>query len=397
MRLVSPWKQAVLALIVPGILASTGLAAPAGWSLKYGSGPSEVGYYNAKVNPKIEEASPLGPLAFRIVGGDLWIADSIGGRVLQLGSNGAVKASIRVPGVGTDTLLEDIALSGAAPGKPDAVWVADGADLIVRKLAVPAGTELMRVGGRGENPGQFAQIHQVETGPTGRLYIGDYGRSVIAVFSPEGKLLREHPWERSGFVIDDRDRLSTVVFIEGAGYVWQRYDAEGRLERSVHLGLQGLQNPRVWWNEADGGLSVSFIPAGGFRGSVTMHVFSADGAVLRKYPIRPAAGMNRYVDRDGSSFWTATADVDAAPAGAFRIEPLTTDGEARPASKKQAADPWAALKITRKAVVKLPAIDPSTLIGIRTEGANGFLLARDGTLTNLDLSTGKTSSAAPFT
>lgn len=321
-------KHTGLGLLLAGVLAATAWGAPRGWELSYGTGPSQVGYYNDKVNPKIEDASPLGPMAFRLAGGDLWVADSIGGRLLWLGIGGALKAAMKVPGVGTDTLLEDIALVENQTGKVEAAWVADGADLVVRKIAVPAGKEIVRVGGRGQEPGLFTQIHQLEAGPTGRLYVGDFGRAVIAVFDQAGKLLREIPWERSGFAVDAQERLSTIAYIEGAGYVWQRYSADGRLERSVHLGLPALQNPRLWWHEQDGGIAVSFIPAGGFRGVVTMHSFSPEGALLKKFSVRPPQGMNRYLSRgqDGV-FWCAAADLDKAPKGAFKIMSLTAEGD----------------------------------------------------------------------
>lgn len=315
-------------LLIAGCLATSSWAASPAWELKYGTAQGQVGYYNSRVNPKLEEASPLGPMSFRLKGGDLWLADSIGGRLLWLGSGGALKAAMKLPGVGTDTLLEDLALVENQAGKVEAAWVADGADLIVRKISVPAGKELARIGGRGQEPGLFAQIHQLEVGPTGRVYVGDFGRSVIAVFAPSGKLLREIPWERSGFAVDAEERLSTIVFVDGVGYVWNRYDPDGNLERATHLGLPALQNPRLWWLDRDDGITVSFIPAGGFRGVVTMHAFSADGAVLKKFNVRPPAGMNRFLARgEDGKLWCALADVNAAPRGTFKVISLAVEGD----------------------------------------------------------------------
>lgn len=321
-------KQIGLGLLIAGCLATSSWAASPAWELKYGAAQGQVGYYNSKVNPKLEEASPLGPMSFRLSGGDLWLADSIGGRLLWLESGGALKATMKLPGVGTDTLLEDIALVKEPAGKVEAAWVADGADLFVRKISVPGGKELVRVGGRGHEPGLFTQIHQLEVGPTGRLYVGDFGRSVIAVFDPSGKLLREIRWERSGFAVDAEERLSTVVFIDGVGYVWHRYDADGNLEKATHLGLAALQNPRLWWLDPDGGITVSFIPAAGFRGVVVMHSFTADGALLKKFNVRPTPGMNRFLDRgEDGKLWSAVADMDAAPSGSFKIISLTAEGD----------------------------------------------------------------------
>jgi len=321
-------RQIALGILFAGCLATSLQAAPSGWELSYGTAQGQVGYYNSKVNPKIEEATPLGPMSFRLKINELWLADSIGGRILWLGSDGVLRATLKLSGIGTDTLLEDLALVETPAGKVEAVWVADGSDLVIRKLSVSAGKELMRVGGRGLEPGLFAQIHQIEVGPTGRLYVGDFGRSVIAVFDSAGKLLRELPWERSGFAIDSEERLSTVIFVEGVGYVWHRYDTDGNLEQSVHLGLPALQNPRVWWHDRDGGLVISFIPAGGFRGVITMHTFSPDGALQKKFNVRPAAGMNRFLARgEDGKLWCARADVDDAPKGAFKIKSLTPEGD----------------------------------------------------------------------
>ncbi|MBI3039799.1 hypothetical protein HYY75_12270 [bacterium] len=290
------------------------------WKVSFGSGRAQVGYYNSSLNPKIEEASSLGPMAFRIHSGDAWIADSIGGKIVCLDSDGKPRHTVIVPNLPDNTLLEDFALVPGKDGKVSKILVADGADLFVRAIKVPEGNELFRVGGPGEGPGHFLQIHQIEVSASGRFYVGDYGRRVISVFDETGKFLKEFPWERNGFSVTGDDLLSTLSFNEATGYVWRSFNSKGQLESSVHLGFVNFQNPRLWANEQGGGILVSFVPPGGFRGTLDVVRFSKHGGVEARTKIRPPQAMNRFIDRqDSSHFWLAQANFDAAPKGAFNV------------------------------------------------------------------------------
>ncbi|MBF0502021.1 MAG: hypothetical protein HQM09_17915 [Candidatus Riflebacteria bacterium] len=317
------FRTSAITLFFAGLAAATcATTAGSGWSVSYGQAVDQVGYDNASLHQNYEDA-PYGPMAFRVHNGELWLLDSTRGRILAYAPDGKQKYNLTLPGVATNTLLEDLALVPAPDGTVGSIWVGDGADLFIRHIRVSDGAELARI---GKAKGHFQQIHQIEVGPSGRLYVGDFGRSTISVFSPDGTLLREQPWERSGFVIGPDDRLSTIDFSSNDGYFLRSYDATGKLLQSVHLGQASAQNPRLWRVDTEGAL-VSFIPPSGYHGLIQLVRFGPAGQIRSRSLVRPAA-MNRFLDptADGGA-WRALADFSVAPKGSFEIRMLPGNGD----------------------------------------------------------------------
>jgi hypothetical protein len=304
--------------------AVSGSAQPIEWQVGYGREAPQVGYYNHLINPQIEEAAALGPMSFRIHRGHLWLADSVGGRMLVFATDGKLVHALSLPDHPENTLIEDFAFQLNKSGAVTGVWIADGADGVIKLITYPEGREITRFGGSGDEPGLFRQIHQLETDLFGRLYVGDYGKSTITVFNAQGTLEREFPYSRSGFVLDKRGHLSTIEFSPKIGHSWATYGPSGQLISSVHLGLPRCGNPRLWFLEAGGGICVSFIPESGFRGLLHMYRFTATGAQNGRFTLRPPRAMNRFLDSpDGKAFYLALADFERAPKGKFLIRNLS--------------------------------------------------------------------------
>jgi len=332
--MVSKFLNVVLAVSMISLFFTHKQASAAGWSLNYGNGENQLGYYNSTVNPKLEEASGLGPMSFRIHGADAWITDSIGGRILCVAPDGKNKLTILVPQAPANTLIEDIALESGTDGKPAFVWAADGADGTIKKLRIPEGGEVLRVGGQGNEPGKFVQISRLEVGKSGRLYVGDIGRKVVAVFDVSGKLEREYPWEGSGFCLDSKERLCLLSFSEAVGHVCRKFNTDGILAEVIHLGQPFAQNPKVWWSDENDSITVSYIPQGGFRGSLALISYDKFGAVTAESSVKPPKGMNRFLDKSETSIpsetfqiWKAEADFDTAPQGRFQIVVFPPEGD----------------------------------------------------------------------
>ncbi|MFZ2958048.1 MAG: hypothetical protein WA705_14265 [Candidatus Ozemobacteraceae bacterium] len=327
----SSLRRALSAVVFSATVTGTALFAASmtasTWTLDYGKGSGQVSWLNAANQPNFQEPSPLGPLSVRVHGDSLWVADSIAGRVLCIDQSGKPRHQIKIPGVASNTLLEDFALVQAPNGTIESIWVGDGADLVVRKIRVADGCEIARCGGLGGTPGLFTQIHQIEVGQSGHVYVGDFGRGIVAVFSADGKLLREQPWERSGFAVDSDDRLSLISWSTGTGYALRSYDSEGRLFDTIHLGHGTLQNPHLWLRD-EASAFVSFIPQGGYRGIVQVMQFGIHGQVLAKRSLRPPLGMHRYlnVSPDGV-ICRVQAEFERAPKGRFTVSPLSAGGD----------------------------------------------------------------------
>jgi hypothetical protein len=232
---------------------------------------------------------------------------------------------IPISGLPKNAVLEDFAFETGKTERFEALWVAEAAEGTIRKVSLPKGEEMVRIGGLGNEPGKFVQIHQIETDKTGRLYVGDYGRSKICVFTPYGKLIREIPWQQTDFALDRNNRLYNLQYLEDSGYYLQVFSHEGNLLKNTHLGMKNLQNAKIL--KADDELvKISFIPAGGFKGSLKLIEFNNFGAVLKQQEYNPPRAMNRFVFDDSQNVWLAVADFYAAPEGRFEIKKIGWGG-----------------------------------------------------------------------
>lgn len=295
------------------------------WKINYGSEKGSVAVYNSKTAPDFAEDAPYGPMALRIFDKNLWLLDSIGGKVYSFDSQNNLKTDVSVPGLEKFKLLEDFALVAGASGRPESIWVADAADCVLRKISLANGKELLRIGGRGSEPGKFMQINQIEVDAGGRLYVGDYGRTVISVFTAYGELIREMPWQRCGFALDKKGQLHLLVYRENAGYFHRIYSSRGQLLKSIHVGLAAFENPRVWSVGSDGSLMVSFVPAGGFKGSLRLVEIGEDARILNQLDFSPPGSMNRFLASADHNVFVAVADFFTAPEGSFTVKSVEWD------------------------------------------------------------------------
>ncbi len=320
-------RRTAVALLVLFVIGLAVQAQAQSWKIGYGNDKGKVAVYNSKTDPKFAEDAPYGPMAFRVFAENLWLLDSIGGRIYGFDQQNSLKTEIAVPGLEGFKLLEDFALLTGASGQPETAWVADAAGCFVRKLSLADGKELLRIGGRGTEPGKFLQINQLEVDAGGRLYVGDYGRTVISVFTAYGELIREIPWQRSGFALDKKGRLHLLAWRDNAGYFHRIYSSRGQLQKSIHVGLADLENPRVWSADSDDSFIVSFVPSGGFKGSLQLVEISGTSKIARKLDFAPPGSMNRFVASANQKIFVAEADFSTAPDGDFAVKTVDWDAK----------------------------------------------------------------------
>ncbi|NLI78680.1 MAG: hypothetical protein GX442_19850 [Candidatus Riflebacteria bacterium] len=302
------------------LTALTAPAALAGVSLPYGTGAGQVSFYNANNHPDAEEPVPLGPLSFRVAGGDFWIADSVAGRIFHVDGQGKVLATLAVPKSGPVILIEDIALIRDAAGKVQGVWALNGGAQEVVRLALD-GTVVKKFGTRGDEPGTFVQMHRLEVGPDGRLFIADKGRQKILVFSPEGAFEREVPWQWSGLCLDAAGNLCRLVWDDAAKVNHLVVETpEGKPVKDVVLDLGTHFDPELWFLNDQGEACLTFTPATGFEGTFTFAVCGADGKPVKRAELKPPIAMNRYLDKAETGLFLGVADYNDPPKGEFKIE-----------------------------------------------------------------------------
>ncbi len=292
------------------------------WQLEYGTKQGQVAVYNSNTDEKFAEDQPYGPLSMRVFRKQLWVLDSIGGKLHCFDQQKKLIKTVQFTGLPKNLLLEDFALITGSGGEVESVWVVEAAEANIRKISLASGKELLKIGGFGDEPGKFKQVNQIEVDRTGRLYVGDIAQTKISVFTPYGELVREIPWQRSGFALDGNSRLYLLRFSENVGYFVDAYTVKGQLAKSLHLGLAQLTNPRVWAVNPKGNIIVSFIPAGGFKGKLKLYEITPFGKILKRIEFAPPGSMNRYLAGSATHVWLAEADYQNAPQGKFVVKEI---------------------------------------------------------------------------
>ncbi len=300
-------------------------------SVPYGEGAGKVGFYNDKNHPKSQQFPPLGPLSFRFSGGEFWIADSLGGKLIRMDGKGKILSETPVAlEKGEKLKIEDFAISVDESGKPRSFFALNSMKDEVIEIS-PAGKVLQRFGKRGKEQGSFIQVNRIEIGPSGKVYVSDVGRRMILVFSAKGEFIWEKTWERSGFAIDGRDNLCFLS--------WNRKKKHQSLVRMNHkrearafVGLSILpehMNARLWWIDQNGNALITFTAKKPGKPEFMMVLVDPAGKILHKRGFAPPFAMTRFLEPtgDGKSAWLAAADFSKAPEGTFRIGRLDLEGK----------------------------------------------------------------------
>lgn len=294
--------------------------AQAAVELSFGTEPGNVGFFNHNNHPEAEEPIPLGPLAFRVAGnGDVWIADSVRGRIVQIDATGKMLSSFEATKE-KQGLLEDLALDLDVEGAVIAVWVLVGHEQKVKKFS-PQGQELLSFGGRDDAPGSFLQMHRVEVSPQGHVFVADKARQTISVFDREGTLVREVPWQWSGLAVDAAGNLARLVFHADKEMTHLVIESPaGAAVSDTPLAIGPHADPELWFVTKEGGAVLTYTPVTGFKEVFTLFVSDATGAKKRAGDLKPPVAMNRFLDgnADGKLF-LVDANYGEAPKGTFRV------------------------------------------------------------------------------
>lgn len=315
------------------IIVFTSTVLFADWSIPYGFKKGQLAYYNSKTSKIFEEATAYGPMAFRVVDGLLWVLDSIKARINVYNKENKLLNSIEIKKMPKDCLLEDFSLVFNAQNKVDYMWVGEAATSCVYKVKYPDGKILAKAGSHGNNKGQILQIYQIESNPkNGGVIVGDIARGMIIIYDTKGNFINEIPWQGYGFAIDNENNISVLEYSPKTGYVWKIYSLDNfAIQNVVYLGWHDYQNPRIYGVLPSGELLVSFVPPGGYRGTLKLVAFNKNGYYRLGTHLQPPKAMNRFFVLDSSeknvsksvSCWLAQADFDSAPMGFFQVTKFT--------------------------------------------------------------------------
>jgi hypothetical protein len=287
----------IVLLATIALLMSFPLPGYSDWLIESGKRDANI----AIAMPEGPEEFPEGPHAFRIENGKLWVADSANGRILCYSDDNKLEKNIQIKWTESRKFIEDFALQ-IKEGKVASIWVAERYSHELVRVE-PDGKELTRF-----KATSMAQLDQLAADSEGRVYVGDFGKSLIAVFNSAGKLEKTIPWELSGFAVDSKDCLHLLYFDESVGYTHQVNDSSGKIISSTPVGFAKMQNPRLWHVTSEENILVSFIPAlGNPTGNILVKI-SSKGATLNKIEFANPYYINRYLAFDQNDCWLVNAN-----------------------------------------------------------------------------------------
>lgn len=288
------------------LISSIGLC---NWEIKASEDKNDVGFeYAAK-----DGEFPIGPASFRVIGQNLWILDSIKGRVLLYGPNGNQIRSIAIPVLKKGFKLVDFALQFDDQENGRVIVAeANAKELII--ISFEGYVEAVIA------DAAIKQIDEIETGKNGQIFIDDYLNSSTYVLSAAGCLEKILPSISTGLVIDMQNNLVAMDYDEKNGYAFLTISSDGKEISRQTIGLSELEAPRIWAVDSDGKKMVSFLLPESGEGQLV--VCSSDGKILDKKAFAAPPCINRYFAFDKGTAWLMVADYYNSPDQPIKIERL---------------------------------------------------------------------------
>lgn len=285
-------------------------------TLAFGSKDGEVAYINQNSHPGIEEPLPLGPLAFRVTPTNVYVADSVGGKIIIADKEKGFVAAVKLTEKPAEMLLDDLALEIGKDGRASAFWVIDAMTNSLIKFSAEGKKQLII------SSGKLVQPYRLEISNSGLLFVADKGARSIFAFDQKGNLIVEMPWDWSGMALSpDADILYRLFFARESGTSFLvSANAEGKLTMERELNLGEHFNAELWWvDEEKQECVLTYATSQSYQASLIIARVGFDGEVKAKDNFEVPFAMNRFLDRNGGEIWAGAADYSQAPQGSLKL------------------------------------------------------------------------------
>ena len=320
-----------ICLLASLVLLSTS-AVFAELTVPYGEGSGKVDYTNTNKYAEIEEPLPFGPLSFRLVGDKTWLADSVGGKLMQFDRSGKLLSEFSVLPAGVkpyeldkegfpdpNILIEDIAPIIGQYGDLEGWWVADSNDNKLLKFSADG-----KILAQLQDP-DYGQLFRIEVGAGGHLFVADKGSRKIYVYDSKGDYVNDFNWEWSGMAVTGKDDnlYRLIYFNEENRNMLVKTDLKGNVISSKAIDTE-MSDPELWWvDEAKGEAVITYTPLEGFEGDYNIIRVNLDGKVIASGKLPAPFVMNRFIDHaDYEEVFIGKGNYSEAPEGSFEIIPF---------------------------------------------------------------------------
>lgn len=284
-------------------------------AISFGNEKGQIAFINHKNHPELQEPLPLGPLSFQKAGSFLYIADSVGGKIVVFNQDKGFVKELVVTATPSTMIFDDITLE-ITNDKITSIWLIDALS-----------NSLLKVNKNGKitnkiTNDKFIQPFRIEISPSKLIYVADKGARKIFILNNQGKMLHEVKWEWSGMAISpDADILYRLLYAQESNSTYLvSSNLKGEITYEKELQLGEIFNPELWWiDETNQELLMTYATSKSYSKKLIVARVGFNGEVKGKKEIVPPFAMNRFIAFEKNELWIASSDYSKAPDGHLRI------------------------------------------------------------------------------
>lgn len=283
--------------------------------ISYGTKKGQVAFVNQNSNPGIEEPVPLGPLAFAVTKNFFYVADSMGGALLQFHKKKGFVKELVITATPSEMLFDDLVLE-IDNKKIKAFWLLEALSNSIIHIN-SSGKIISRITNE-----KFIQPFRIEISPSKLLYIADKGARKIFIMNKDGKLMQEMPWEWSGMNISpDADVLYRLFYSRESNTTFLvSSNLQGEITAEKELKLGEHFNSELWFvDETKQEILVTYATSQVYERKLIVAKVGFDGEIKSKSELTPPLVMNRFIAGYENELWIASGDFSKAPEGKLKI------------------------------------------------------------------------------
>jgi DNA-binding beta-propeller fold protein YncE len=162
-------------------------------------------------------------------GGNLWVTDTMNGRVQEVSATGSYLSQFGTVGVASGQLKEP---RGIAIDSKGDLWVVDCANDRVQEFS-SSGVYQSQFGTAGTGNGQFKEPRDMAIDPAGNLWVADMGNNRVQEFSSTGSYERQFGSEGTG---NGQFKSPRAIAVDSAGHVWVSDTLNNRVQEFSSTG-----------------------------------------------------------------------------------------------------------------------------------------------------------------
>jgi sugar lactone lactonase YvrE len=190
---------------------------------------SEAGEYVRQFGSKGTGNGQLSsPAALAVdAGGNVWVTDTLNHRVQEFNEKGEYVTQFGSKGTGNGQFGGLIGPAGIAIDPKGNIWVSDTSGAGRIEEFTSSGTYVKSIGSKGSGAGQFGEPEGIAVGPKGNLWVVDGNHNRVEEFNEVGEYIRQLGSEGSG---NGQLKGADGIEVDSRGDVWVTDTGNNRVE-----------------------------------------------------------------------------------------------------------------------------------------------------------------------